>query len=364
MKLNPHQKVGVPDIIDVTSVKAPIQTRSPSPNTGKAGAVKNSPAPLPTSHSAASRECGSPAAPGVRDMVWIPSGTFTMGSDVHEPEEQPAHVARIGGFWMDTTTVTNAAFAAFVDETGYRTIAERTPDPRDYPGVPPEALVAGSAVFVAPDAPVDLRGPITWWDYVPGTSWLHPEGPASTIEGREDHPVVQVSFEDAAAYAAWAGCRLPTEAEWERAARGGLDGLAFERGDTLDVARANVWEGVFPHYNDKSVPPGPCAVRSFPPNRFGLYEMTGNVWEWTADLWSTSHAANSCCATRESGGRSPAEPETPEIPLRVLKGGSYLCAPNYCSRYRPAARIPQASDSGSCHIGFRCVIDSEREIHD
>lgn len=296
-------------------------------------------------------------------MAWIPGGTFRMGSDAAYPEEGPVHEVSVDGFWIDVHEVTNAEFAAFVAATGHVTAAERTPSPDDYPGVPVEDLLAGSAVFSQPDGPVDLTSPLSWWAYTPGACWRHPTGPGSTVEGLERHPVVHVAHEDAVAYARWAGKELPTEAQWERAARGGLEGAAFawEEDGRPPHAHANTWHGTFPHENRKHHPPGSESVGSYPPNGFGLHDMVGNVWEWTRDFFAPGHrssgAKGGCCGVRNPTGPAQplSEPEAPTIPLYVLKGGSFLCAENYCSRYRPSARIPQAADSATNHTGFRCV---------
>lgn len=300
-------------------------------------------------------------------MLCIPGGAFRMGSDAHYPEEGPQHPVRVDGFWMDAAAVTNAEFAAFVAATGYVTVAERPLDPAAYPGADAAMLVPGALVFRMTEGPVDTRDISNWWHWTPGACWHAPEGPGSTIEGREAHPVVQVAHEDAGAYAAWAGKALPTEAEWEFAARGGLDGAEFAWGDELapdGVHLANTWQGPFPWRNFEADGfAGTCPVRSFPPNGYGLFEMCGNVWEWTADWWSTRHEASAespCCAPRNprgpamEGSFDPAQPAF-RIPRKVVKGGSFLCAPSYCRRYRPAARHAQMVDSGMSHIGFRCV---------
>jgi formylglycine-generating enzyme required for sulfatase activity len=300
-------------------------------------------------------------------MVWVPGGAFKMGSDEHYPEEGPANEVFVDGFWMDRYPVTNDQFKRFVEATGYVTVAERAVDPEAYPGVAPEALVPGSAIFRQPSGPVDLSGPASWWEYAPGANWRCPDSHASSIE-RGRHPVVHVCYEDATAYAQWAGKRLPTEAEWERAARGGLDGREFCWGDEFEpggTMMANVWKGEFPWENCKPQPPGSKPVGCYPPNGFGLFDVAGNVWEWTSDLFSPRHAgvgrkttASACCSMPRSPAgplTALADPASPRIPLRVLKGGSFLCAENYCMRYRPAARTPQGSDSGAVHIGFRCV---------
>ncbi|MQA91222.1 MAG: SUMF1/EgtB/PvdO family nonheme iron enzyme [Gemmatimonas sp.] len=298
-------------------------------------------------------------------MVWIPGGIFLMGSDDHYPEEKPAHRVHVDGFWIDRYAVTNAEFARSVEATGYVTLSERPANPADYPGAKPELLEPSSVVFRAPSGPVDLRNPYNWWTYVRGANWRHPRGPESTLEGLDDHPVVHIAWEDIVAYTKWAGKELPTEAEWEFAARGGLDGAEYAWGDELTPGgrhHCNAWQGLFPWQN--LVSDGyewTAPVGSFPPNGYGLQEMTGNVWEWTAD-WYREHGAiqRSCCTLRnprggeESGSVDPRQPDI-RIPRKVMKGGSYLCAPNYCRRYRPAARMAQPVDTATCHVGFRCV---------
>lgn len=300
------------------------------------------------------------------DMCRLPGGTFLMGSDHHYPEERPAHQARVESFLMDAITVTNAEFAAFVAATGYITVAERPLDPAQFPGANPEMLQPGSLVFRMTEGPVNTRDYRNWWAWIPGACWRHPEGPGSDIAGREEHPVVQVAFEDAAAFADWTGKQLPTEAEWEYAARGGLDDAEFAWGDDLTpggVHMANTWQGPFPWRNFAADGfAGTCPVRSFPPNGYGLYEMCGNVWEWTVDWFATRHPdiKPSCCgggrpqAATETGSYDAAQPGI-RIPRKVVKGGSFLCAPSYCRRYRPAARHAQMVDSGMSHIGFRCI---------
>jgi formylglycine-generating enzyme required for sulfatase activity len=301
------------------------------------------------------------------DMVWIPGGTFVMGSDVHYPEEAPAHPVTIDGIWMDETTVTNAEFRRFVEATGHVTSAERAPNADDYPGAKPELLVPASIVFRPPARRVDLSNHYEWWAYVPGADWRHPRGPESSLEGLDEHPVVHVAYEDAVAYCTWAGKALPTEAEWERAARGGLENAEYAWGAELTPGGthlANTWQGAFPHQNSRDDGfEWTAPVRSFPPNGFGLYEVTGNVWEWTTDFYEPRHRAASCCAGPERNPRGGVreksfDPCLPSsfIPRRVTKGGSFLCAPSYCRRYRPAARMAQPIDTSTCHLGLRCVV--------
>jgi formylglycine-generating enzyme len=299
-------------------------------------------------------------------MAWIPGGTFMMGSDQHYPEEKPAHEVTVSGFWMDPTPVSNADYRRFVEATGHITLAERPANPADYPGANPELLVPSSVVFRRPPGRVELRNQFNWWTYVAGASWRHPHGPASTIDGLDDHPVVHVAFEDAEAYARWAGKVLPTEAEWEHAARGGLAGAEFAWGDTLLVDgkhMANTWQGEFPWQSrpeDGFEQTSP--VRTYPPNGYGLYDVAGNVWEWTTD-WYQEHGKiqKACCGLTDPRGgplEQSYDPTLPQIriPRKVMKGGSYLCAPNYCRRYRPAARMPQPVDTSTCHLGFRCIV--------
>ncbi|WP_246371176.1 formylglycine-generating enzyme family protein [Marilutibacter penaei] len=301
-------------------------------------------------------------------MAWIEGGAFLMGSDQHYPEEAPAHRVSVGGFWIDRHCVTNDEFARFVEATGHVTKAEQPADPADYPGADPALLAPASVVFIPTPGPVDLRNHYHWWHYVAGADWRHPHGPGSSVDGKGDHPVVHVAFEDAAAYAAWAGKRLPTEAEWEFAARGGLDAAEFCWGDDFvpgGAHMANTWQGEFPWQNlEEDGHAGTAPVGSFPPNGHGLFDMAGNVWEWTTD-WYQEHTAipqHACCTLENPrGGTAEAsiDPRNPavRIPRRVMKGGSHLCAPNYCRRYRPAARMAQPVDTSTCHLGFRCVAD-------
>lgn len=291
--------------------------------------------------------------PAPHGMVAVPAGASLMGSERFYPEERPAHWVEVGGFWIDRHPVTNADFARFVAATGHVTVAERRPCPEDHPGVDPALLVPGSLVFRAPPGPVPLRDPRAWWAYVPGACWRRPEGPGSGIAERLDHPVVHVAHADAEAFAAWAGKALPSEAEWERAARGGLQGATYAWGEDFAPEgrfRANTWQGAFPWRNlglDGFA--GTSPVGAFPPNGYGLHDMIGNVWEWTADDFGAhgpEPAAAPCCRGRGLPGARRS---------KVVKGGSHLCAPDHCRRYRPAARQPQEADTSASHIGFRCV---------
>lgn len=308
-----------------------------------------------------------PGPPPDEGMEWIPGGTYTMGSDNRAyPEEGPTVTVTVSGFWMDRFQLTNRKFAEFVQATGHVTFAELPPRAEDYPDAKPELLVPGSAVFIQPTRPVDPRS-VCWWDYVPGASWRHPTGPGSSLEGLEDHPVVHVTHADAAAYAAWAGKALPTEAEWERAARGGLDNAIFAWGNELTPQgklMANYWQGHFPHQSLKPRP-GAERVGSYPANGFGLYDMIGNVWEWTDDWYSQrrpSQAKKACCTPKNPRGGTEADsidlkvPRSEQKPRKVIKGGSFLCAPNYCARYRPAARYPETIDTSTNHVGFRLIV--------
>jgi formylglycine-generating enzyme len=287
-------------------------------------------------------------------MIWIPGGTFLMGSDAFYREERPARGETVQAFWIDQYPVTNAAFRQFVSATGYVTFCERSPDPALYPDAHPSLLVPGSLVFRKPPGPVGLRDYRAWWQYVPGANWHHPQGPHSTIDDRDDHPVVHIAHEDACAYAAWAGKDLPTEAEWEFAARGGLDGATYAWGETFSPEGrllANTWQGRFPWENlALDGYEGTSPVDAFPANGYGLYDMIGNAWEWTASWFAPPAAENfkkTCCVPSQAGDH---------IARRVVKGGSHLCAPKYCLRYRPAARQGEAIDTSACHIGFRCVV--------
>ena len=298
----------------------------------------------------------------------MPGGTFLMGSEDFYPEERPVRPATVDGFWIDEHPVTVAAFRRFVKATGHVTVAEHAPDPADYPDADPDLLVPGSGVFRMPPGPVPMDDVMNWWAWVPGASWRHPEGPGSTLDGRERHPVTHVAFADAVAYAAWAGKALPTEAEWERAARGGLEGAVYTWGDEATPKgrpMANTWQGRFPWENlCEDGFAGTSPVRSFPPNGYGLYDMAGNVWEWTVDEVASRPAASEPAAGRgcvlRSGRRISGRPRRgrpPAGPTRlIIKGGSHLCAPSYCLRYRPAARQLETPDTSTSHIGFRCIV--------
>jgi formylglycine-generating enzyme len=302
-------------------------------------------------------------------MVFIAGAMFRMGSDNHYPEEAPVHRVKVDGFWIDCTPVTNRDFREFVRDTGYVTFAEIPPDPADYPGALPDMLKAGSLVFAPPKGPVDLTNWGAWWAFKFGANWRQPYGRGSSMRGLDDHPVVHIAYQDADAYARWAGKSLPTEAEWEFAARGGLEDAEFAWGDEFMPARkrmANIWEGNFPHQN-LSRHKRTSTVKSFPANGYGLHDMIGNVWEWTSDWYAAKRSADTpkaCCIPQNPrGGRredsfDPRQPEI-KIPRKVIKGGSHLCAPNYCRRYRPAARHAQPVDTSTSHVGFRCV---RREI--
>jgi formylglycine-generating enzyme required for sulfatase activity len=305
-------------------------------------------------------------------MVWIPGGEFTMGtdSDLGWPDEKPAHRVRVDGFWMDETEVTNAQFSAFVEATGYVTTAEKPPNveellkqmPPGTPRPPKERLVPGSMVFTAPAGKVDLKDFSQWWQWKPGACWKHPEGPGSSILDKDDHPVVHVSWDDGVAYAKWAGKRLPTEAEWERAARGGLDNKPYAWGDEKPTDRrifANLWQGEFPHRNtaadgyERTAP-----VRSYAPNGYGLYDVAGNVWEWCSDWYDRElyrKRVGQGVIVNPTGPQRSIDPARRFTPQRVQKGGSFLCDDSYCSRYRPSARHGCSPDTGMLHVGFRCA---------
>jgi formylglycine-generating enzyme required for sulfatase activity len=322
-------------------------------------------------------EVQAPGRAPAKHMVWVPGGRFLMGSQDFYPEERPVRRVEVDGFWMDDHPVTVAEYRRFVTATRYVTVAERPPDPAQYPDADPSLLWPGSLVFHPTDGPVDLRDVSQWWRYAPGAQWRHPQGPGSTLAGLDDHPVTHVAAEDAEAYAAWIGKELPSEAQWEFAARGGLEGAVFCWGDEFaprGVMMANTWQGQFPWQNllidgwDRTSP-----VKSFPANGYGLFDMAGNVWEWTSDYFVTGPAAPAppaCCVPRNPRVASaeaslvPGEPGA-HIPRRVIKGGSHLCAPNFCLRYRPAARQGEAIDTSTSHLGFRCIAapsDGTRQV--
>jgi formylglycine-generating enzyme required for sulfatase activity len=308
------------------------------------------------------------------DMVWIPPGTFWMGFEDGQSDEKPVHQVTVTGFWMDKTELTNEKFEQFVRAAGYVTIAERKPDPKDFPGVPAENLVAGSIIFAPPSLDeinherakeglellkeIPLDNHFIWWRYVPGANWRHPSGPDSDIKGREKHPVVHVAWEDAAAYCKWAGKRLPTEAEWEYAARGGLDRQPYVWGKEQKPGGkwlANIWQGQFPTENTlEDGFQGTAPAATYPPNGYGLYDMAGNVWEWCADWYLPDYYAHSPLKN-PPGPDTSYDPNEPNVMKRVQRGGSFLCSDLYCIGYRPSARMKSSPDTGLAHSGFRCV---------
>ena len=312
-----------------------------------------------------------------KKMVWIPEGEFTMGSGSKEAknDEKPTHRVKVSGFWIDETPVTNRQFKKFIDATGYITTAEKKPEleeimaqvPPGTPVPPAELLVPASLVFKPSAGPVPLTNCHCWWDWVPGADWKHPTGPKSSTEGREDHPVVQVSWFDAVAYADWAGKRLPTEAEWEFAARGGKENMTFIWGDeefSEEKPQANIWQGNFPY---KSVKPdgyfGTTPVKTFPGNSYGLYDMSGNVWQWCSDLYHVNYYAQEAkkegVSINPTGSLISLDPAEPFAEKRVHRGGSFLCHKSYCKGYRIAARMKTCPDTGLNHLGFRCVMTPE-----
>jgi formylglycine-generating enzyme required for sulfatase activity len=290
-------------------------------------------------------------------MVWVPGGTFEMGSDEFS-DTRPVHPVSINGFWMDEHEVTNAQFAAFVKATGYKTVAEQPLDPANYPDVPADQLVPGSAVFTPPPAEVSLTNPLVWWKYVPGASWQRPNGPNSSIKGHENEPVVHVSYDDAVAYARWAGKRLPTEAEWEFAARGGATNQTYYWGNDLKPGGkwvANIHQGHFPDKNTQEDGyTGTAPVKSYPANPFGLYDMEGNVWEWCQDFYRPDYYSNSS-KSNPQGPEDSYDPDEPGAVKRVQRGGSFLCSDQYCIRYKAGSRGKGEVSSGSNNLGFRCV---------
>ena len=317
------------------------------------------PATLPATRPAAEKTAGA----GDEALVWIPGGSFRRGAS-GVADAEPVRAIEVDGFWIDRTEVTNAEFARFIAATGYKTVAEQVPDAQQFPGVPPESLRAGSIVFTPPTGVADLNQPLSWWSYVPGTDWRHPSGPGSSIAGMDDHPVVQVCWDDAVAYAQWAGKRLPTEAEWEYAARGGLDQAPFAWGNEFALGnrwQANTWQGRFPTSNarlDGFAATAP--VGSFPPNGYGLVDMAGNVWEWCAD-WYRPDGYESASAHNPTGPTSSFDPDEPGVPKRVQRGGSFLCSDDYCTRYRPGTRGKGEPTSAASHTGFRCVRSAPRQ---
>ena len=292
-------------------------------------------------------------------MVWIPGGPFLMGADEF-PDARPVHPVMVNGFWMDEHEVTNAEFTRFVATTGYKTVAEQPLNSADFPGVPADQLVPGSAVFTPTARQVSLDNPLQWWAYVKGASWQHPNGPESNIKGHENDPVVHVSFADAAAYAKWAGKRLPTEAEWEFAAQGGKGNHVYYWGDELKPGGkwpANIYQGNFPDKNTtEDGYAGAAPVESFPPNSYGLYDMDGNVWEWCQDFYRPDYYMNSA-KTNPQGPSDSYDPDEPGAVKRVQRGGSFLCSDQYCVRYKAGSRGKGEVSSGSDNLGFRCVRD-------
>ena len=320
-----------------------------------------------------------PPKPWPADMVWVPGGEFSMGSTdpLSRPDEGPVHRVRVDGFWMDVTELTNAQFAEFTKATGYKTIAERPVDweelkkqvPAGTPKPADNMLVPGSLVFTPPDRPVDLRQHEQWWTWTTGADWRHPEGPTSTIQGKATNPVVHIAYEDAVAYCQWAGKALPTEAQWEFAARGGLDHKVNVWGDQpVEAKRCNIWQGHFPDKNSAEDGFARAApVKSFAPNGFGLYDMAGNVWEWCSDLYRPDTYARrilelgaGVVAVDPTGAKTSLDPRNPDAPVsRVHRGGSFLCNDSYCASYRPSARMACPPDTGLQHLGFRCVMTQE-----
>jgi len=317
-------------------------------------------------------------------MVWIPPGEFAMGGPAPDqtaerrltlkpdepvcsglaqgfPDAQPVHPVQVDGFWMDRTEVTNAEFERFVRATGYVTVAERKPDPAQFPGADPALLVPGSVVFVAPGGPVNLQDFTAWWRYIPGAHWRAPQGPGSNLRGRDHFPVVHVAFEDAEAYARWAGKDLPTETEWEYAARGGLRQQAYAWGADLKPDgrwMANTFQGDFPHQDtgaDGFV--GLSPVGQYPPNGYGLVDVAGNVWEWCRDWYrpDSYRQASTAASRNPTGPGDSLDPDEPGVPKRVQRGGSFLCSDQYCARYLVGTRGKGAIDTGSIHVGFRCI---------
>ncbi|MEI6231658.1 MAG: formylglycine-generating enzyme family protein [Planctomycetota bacterium] len=315
-------------------------------------------APTAETVGAGTKVAATSSKPAPEGMVWIAGGTFAMGSKDGKPDEQPIHEVAVDGFWMDKNVVTNEQFEAFVKATGYVTVAEKKPDAKDFPDAPPEALVAGSVCFRPPPGDVPLDNHMVWWAYVAGANWRHPDGPNSDLKGLEKYPAVHICYFDAEAYAKWAGKRLPTEAEWEYAARAGLKSQTYPWGSELNPGgrwMTNIWQGRFPNENTSTDGyKGAAPVGTFPPNAFGLYDMSGNVWQWVAD-WYRPDYYNYSASKNPTGPADSADPEEPGIQKRVTRGGSYLCSDSYCVGYRCSARMKSSPDTGLCHTGFRCV---------
>jgi formylglycine-generating enzyme len=340
-------------------------SKSQSEHAGHHGAVSQSGLAHAIVTSGAPVGVNATPAPGPapEGMVWVPGGSFWMGCDACDmPDAAPSHQVAVGGFWMDKTPITNAQFEKFVKATDYKTVAERKPDPKDFPGAPAEKLVPGCAVFTPPSHDVSLDNPYAWWRYVPGANWKNPEGPGSSIKGREDHPVVHIAWEDADAYSKWAGKRLPTEAEFEFAARGGLDRKLYSWGDELKPGgkwMANVYQGSFPSKNTVEDGYGATSpVTAFPPNNFGLYDVAGNVWQWCSDWYRPDYfekLAAQGVVKNPKGPDSGFDPQEPGVPKRVQKSGSFLCSDQYCERYLVGSRGKGAADSGASNVGFRTV---------
>ncbi len=362
-------------IIATVSIVALNRPRTTQPLTPESGAGAAAPPPLATKPAFEPTLANSPKAPrpAPSGMVWIPGGEFSMGSTVESEshcalpgltrDALPVHRVYVDGFWMDATEVTNEDFAKFVASTGYVTIAERTPTAEEFPDAPPENLVAGSVVFTPTMGPVPLNDHFQWWRYEKGASWRHPQGPTGTIRGREKHPVVHMAYDDAAAFAAWAGKRLPTEAEWEFAARGGLSGMLYPWGEELrpdDKVMTNTYQGTFP-VEDSGADgfAGIAPVASFPPNGYGLYDVAGNVWEWVEDWYRPDyyrHLAQAGAVARNPRGPDTSfDPAEPGVTKRVHRGGSFLCTDQYCTRYMVGTRGKGELSSASDHLGFRLV---------
>jgi formylglycine-generating enzyme len=356
----------------VSGVPQSIPARAAAPNTSNNAPANSAFAPTKLN-------TAPPPRPAPEGMVWIPGGEFSMGSEDpttntvcggHEPmrDARPVHRVYVDGFWMDATDVTNEKFERFVKATGYVTIAERTPTREEFPTAPPENLVAGSTVFTPTSGPVPLNNMFQWWSYVKGANWRHPRGPQSDLKGREKYPVVQIAYADAEAYANWAGKRLPTEAEWEFAARGGLSGKVYAWGDDLKTGgrwMANIYTGAFPVKDTgEDGFAGLAPVAQFPPNGYGLYDMAGNVWQWCSDWYRPDYythlAAAAGVSRNPQGPQTPFDPAEPGEKKRVHRGGSFLCTDQYCTRYMVGTRGKGEVSTGADHLGFRTVRPPER----